>query len=349
MNESHFKRELLSSWVIGGGLALLILIALFMITAPFLHGLAWASILVLMTWPIYRWLHQRCGIRSNYSALIMTAGVTSLFFLIVIPIFVRLGREVIEIASNASFNVEAARARLLSLPILGGVIDSSHLDNILNSIANRVGEKAVAFTGAASQVVITSIFNTAIMLLSSFFLYHHGPKLVRDLNLVLAKQCGRAYLDLISVTGHTIKGVVYGALVTALAQGLIAGLGFYVAGAPLPALLGLATIIFSFIPFGAPIVYLPVVFYLAVGNGDWGAGTGLLIWGVLVVSTVDNLLRPLFISQRARLPLLIVFIGVVGGILSFGLLGLFVGPVIVAIAMDAWISLVERSKNSVST
>ena len=121
-------------------------------------------------------------------------------------------------------------------------------------------------------------------------------------------------------------------------------MGFFVVSNPYPVLLGVLTSALSFAPLGAPLVYVPVVLSL-LGEGRYFAGGGLLIWGVAVVSTCDNVLRSLFISQSTEMSVLLVFIGIVGGVLSFGLLGLVLGPVIMAVAQGIWIDWVNQTES----
>ena len=126
-------------------------------------------------------------------------------------------------------------------------------------------------------------------------------------------------------------GVVYGILGTALAQGALAAFGLWLAGVPGALFLGLLTTLLSFVPFGPPAVWLPSTIYLfSIDRIEWGIFMGL--WGLLVVSTVDNIIRPYFISLGSALPLLLVYLGVLGGIIAFGFLGLFIGPTLLAIA-----------------
>jgi predicted PurR-regulated permease PerM len=128
---------------------------------------------------------------------------------------------------------------------------------------------------------------------------------------------------------------------------VLAGIGYYVVGAPTPLLLGVLTLIVSFVPFGPPFVYIPVTAYLLFATElPWYHGVGLAIWGTIVVSTVDNILRPLFISQSTKLSTILVFIGVLGGVASFGLLGVFIGPALVAIAQLFWLELGRPTSTS---
>jgi predicted PurR-regulated permease PerM len=137
-----------------------------------------------------------------------------------------------------------------------------------------------------------------------------------------------------------VRGAAYSVLATAIAQGVLAGVGYYVTGAPTPLLLGVLTLFISFVPFGPPFVYIPVTAYLLFGTDlPWYHGVGLAVWGTVVVSTVDNILRPLFISHTTKLSTILVFIGVLGGVASFGLLGVFIGPALIAIAQLFWLEL----------
>ena len=138
----------------------------------------------------------------------------------------------------------------------------------------------------------------------------------------------------LSATLHA-RRVVYGLLLAAFAQGLLAGLGYWVAGVNAPAFWGAATALIALIPFGAPLIWVSIGLWLLL-RGDVGAGIGLLLWGALAISWIDNLVRPLIISGVAKIPILIVLCGVLGGLAAFGLIGLFVGPVILAVLLELW-------------
>jgi predicted PurR-regulated permease PerM len=131
--------------------------------------------------------------------------------------------------------------------------------------------------------------------------------------------------------GDVVRAVVFGLLGTAVAQGAIAAVGFAIFGVPSPVLLGVVTAFGSFIPFGPTLVWIVAVIGLFLG-GHTGAAIGMAIWGTLLVSTVDNVLRPLLISGPTQIPFLLVLFGVLGGLASLGLLGLFVGPVVLSVA-----------------
>jgi len=127
-----------------------------------------------------------------------------------------------------------------------------------------------------------------------------------------------------------MRGVVYGLLGTAIAQGVLAAIGFWLAGVPAAPLLGLLTFFLSPVPVGPPLVWVPAAFWL-FNQGETGWAIFMLIWGTGVVSTIDNILKPLIISQGSDLPFILVLLGVLGGVIAFGFIGVFLGPTLLAI------------------
>jgi len=324
-------------WVVGAALSAIFLFGLLLVAAPFLEGFVWGTILVLMTWPIYRWLHIKCQLGETVAAFLMTTGIGAILVITAVPVVTELGRELYSISKEFSLGA----SQTFSSPIVDGAMQRLHFDEAYTATIKALGDMSLRVAGKATNALLASLFNIGIMIFSSYFFYRHGSQLVRELQDVMDRYSALNWQRVFALTGDTIKGVVYGALATALAQGILAGIGYHVAGVSVPALLGLVTTLMSFVPFGAPIVYVPVSLYLILSVGDWSAGIGLLIWGVIVVSTIDNILRPLFISHAMKLPLLLVFVGVLGGIFRFGLVGLFIGPVLVALAHAAWKEIVD--------
>jgi predicted PurR-regulated permease PerM len=141
---------------------------------------------------------------------------------------------------------------------------------------------------------------------------------------------------------QTVRATLRGVLVTALAQGALAGLAYYVAGIQISLLLTILTVLAALLPFGPPFVYVPVAFMMAGSGYSWIAIAVFLVWCIGVVSVVDNLLRPYFISQATRLSFLLVLFGIVGGIASFGFVGVFIGPVVMTLAMHLWSELLAK-------
>jgi predicted PurR-regulated permease PerM len=174
------------------------------------------------------------------------------------------------------------------------------------------------------------LLHAGVTVLIYFFFLRHGPGWLAQLERALPLEPEHAS-NLRDIAGRTINAVFRGVIITAALQAVLAGAGFAVAGAPAPAVLGAVTFVAALIPFVGPIaVWLPVsLAFLATGRT--GAGVGLILWGTLVVSLVDNFLRPYLIGRETRLPILWLFLAILGGIRVFGLLGLLVGPAALAL------------------
>jgi predicted PurR-regulated permease PerM len=269
-----------------------------------------------------------------------------ILILVVVSLPIQVTSEVKTLAARlrATDPQQIANA-LESVPFIGDFIAAGVLTFLSDpgSLASVIEEHQAAifsFATSAARGLLSTAVGIFASLIGCFILYRHGEILVAQLRNILARIGGEGIAKLIDTVHVTVRGAAYSVLLTAIAQGVLAGTGYYIAGAPTPLLLGALTLIISFVPFGPPFVYLPVAAYLFfVTDLPWYHGVGLAIWGTIVVSTVDNVLRPLFISQSTKLSTILVFIGVLGGAASFGLLGVFIGPALVAIAQLFWLEL----------
>lgn len=310
----------------------------------FLVPLAWALILVYVTWPMHRrlcvWLGSRCGL----SAGLMTLFVALVFALPLLGTALMLRTElpathhalVLLMARGAdTLPPEVARLpwvgpeieRLLEL----AVEDPSSLRAQLLEWLRPWAEQSLKILG---DIGITT-FKLGLALLASFFLYRDGECLLTQCGRLFAGLLGARARHYLKAVGDTTRAVLYGLVLTALAQGALAGIGYWVAEAQAPVLLGMLTAIFALIPFGTPLVWGAVSAWLVLAGQTW-EGVGLALWGTLVVSQIDNLLRPLVISSATRIPYLLVLFGVLGGISAFGLVGLFLGPIVIAVLLAVW-------------
>ena len=165
----------------------------------------------------------------------------------------------------------------------------------------------------------------------AFFLLRDAPVLSDRLAIAADRLAGVRGQHLVKVAGDTVRGVIYGILGTAVAQALVAGLGFWIAGVPGAVLLSVLTFFFAVIPFGPPMIWLPAALWLFAQDKP-GLGIFMLLWGGLGISMVDNFLRPFLISQGSKMPFVLIFCGVIGGALAFGLVGVFMGPTMLAVA-----------------
>lgn len=318
---------------------------LFDVLQPFLVAMTWSIVFVLSLWPLYDRLRLRLNDRRSTASLAMTIMML-LFFLIpavaltsvVAAEMQQLGKWMEEVAhgERGLKLIESTR----KMPMIGE--RAAHfLTDLRNdpTIAHAyIEQNRGQLVGYASKIIggLTSfMFNLLIAVVAAYFLFRHGESLAQQLRRSVRKIGGERMVPLLQQIRETVKGVVYGSILTAVVQAILAALGFWALGVPYPWLLGLATLVLAFIPFGVPLVWLPAAIWLFT-QGHYIKGSILLGWGAGVVSTMDNILRPIFIGKAAQIPILLVFFGVIGGLVAYGMLGLFVGPVVCAVALSLW-------------
>lgn len=175
----------------------------------------------------------------------------------------------------------------------------------------------------------SGLLQLALSIFIAFFLFRDGLAVGERLTKAVERIGGERGTHLLEVASNTVRGVVYGILGTGLVQALMAGIGFFIAGVPGAALLALLTFLLSVVPVGPPLVWIPAALWL-FHQGSTGWGIFMLAWGVLV-SSVDNVVKPWLISQGSDLPFILIFFGVLGGALVFGFIGVFIGPTLLAV------------------
>jgi predicted PurR-regulated permease PerM len=198
------------------------------------------------------------------------------------------------------------------------------------ALARRLLEPARHFLVAAGGVLGQGLLQMTLTAFVAFFFYRDGDAIVTRIRAGLAHLAGTLGGDILQTVRNTSDGVVYGLLGTAIAQGVVAGIGFVIAGVPAAALLGAATFVLSLIPMGPPLIWGGAALWLfEQGEGGWALF--MVLYGALVISSIDNFIKPLLISRGASLPFALVLLGVLGGVIVFGFVGLFLGPVFLAV------------------
>ncbi len=326
--------------VIGVSILLLIALGCVYVLRPFLPALLWATILSISTWPAFRWMEAKLHGRTSLAAALMTL-LLAIGFLVPLAILgTSLAENFAKFASHLIGVLESGPPPPPSwvgdVPLVG-----EQLRNLWQSyagdatrfaaIAREYVTPATNWLLAVGGTIGRGVLDLTLSIVAAFFFFRDGANGAERLRVLVDRVAGPRGRHLLEVAERTMIGVVYGILGTALAQGVLAAFGLWLAGVPGALFLGLLTTLLSFIPFGPPAVWLPSTIYLlSIDRIEWGIFMGL--WGLLVVSTVDNIIRPYFISLGSALPLLLVYLGVLGGIIAFGFLGLFIGPTLLAIA-----------------
>lgn len=331
-------------------LALIFGLALWVLS-PFWAALAWSGVLAYVTWPLYVRLSAHWRGRKTLAALGMTVGVA---LVLLVPMLLVLYTLAVDALAAAAMLRDIAANGLPPLPpdvgkLPGGDWLTAQYQRLQADpawIRGRIHALGLAnpdrYTAVAGDVG-RNLAKFGLAIFALFFLYRHGETVLAQFRRVATHWLGgqaKAYLHAVGVTVHA---VVFGIVLTALAQGVLAGLGYWVAGVAAPVMWGAITALVSLIPFVGPVVWVSLSIGLFI-NGDTSAAIGLFLWGALVVSWVDNLIRPLVISGPTRIPFLLVFLGVLGGVNAFGLIGLFLGPVILAVALAIWREWLESAR-----
>ena len=341
MTEEHpplWLRRTVLAGLLGG-----LLLAGFVVLRPFLSAIAWAAILTYVTWPLHLRLLARLRGHRTGASLIMTALLTLTLGGSLLWLALLLRTEGLVAAHEAAALLQKGMhlpEPIIRIPWLGPWLQERLLELVADRTAfsRQLSEWATQWGGRAMRLVGDLGLNAVrfgVALLTAFFLFRDGDHVLEQLRRVLHGLLGDRVQGYFTAVGDTTRAVVYGLLVAAIAQGLLAGLGYWVAGLEAPAFWGAVTALVALIPFGAPLVWGSISVWLLL-HGEVGAGLGLLLWGALAISWIDNLVRPLVISGVAKIPFVLVLFGVLGGLAAFGLIGMFVGPVILAVLLALW-------------
>jgi len=310
-----------------------------LVLMPFLSAILWAGILVFTTWPAFLHLRQQMGGHGGWAAGAMVA-LTAL--VVVLPLALAAPDGANEVNNLRDLVQETLRAGLPHAP--GWLRDvpavGPTLAELWNSWADdlsAMGEALRPYFGIIAEGGFSILLGIAqgvlLFLLSlfiSFFFYVHGEPIAARIDALLHRIAGDRADQLIDVTGATVRGTVYGILGTAVVQGILTAFGLWLSGVPRPVLLGAVAAFLSVLPIGAPVVWIPASLWL-MGTDRLGWGIFLALWGMVAISTSDNVIRPWFIARGAQLPYLVTVLGVLGGAFAFGLLGIFLGPVLLAV------------------
>lgn len=352
------SRALVRKWIFSItfiGLFLVLLYQLALIFRPFILPIGWAIIVARMTYPLYSRLRARLGHRETLTAAILTLGVITVIILPAVFLVVVLIDESLaayeEISNWVKEGGLARFMRDIAHYSIGGVSFQEWLGRLIGSrerIEQAVlegGKQASGFfvsqlAGMAADAM-AFLMNFLVMLLTLFFLYRDGARVYRRFYRAIPMDEGHK-TKLFGRLSGMVTAVVQGSLLTAAAQGSAAGLCYWLLGIPFPVVFGALTALFALVPFGGTsLIWGPLALYLLTTAPIW-KGIVLIGIGVVLIGLMDNVLHPLLVGSETQLPMILLFFSTVGGLAYFGLIGLIVGPILLAIALTAYEIYVEE-------
>jgi predicted PurR-regulated permease PerM len=331
----------------------LLVFGAFLILQPFLGAILFAGVLCLSTWPLFLRLRERLGGRAWLAAAIVVT-----FLIVAIALPVALAAQSIVVHSSDA--VEAFRgfldrkaefelpAFIRDIPGLGPWLDG-YLRALLQSSGADIAAFAKQFADPAKSLLLAigrgfgqGLIQILIAIFVAYFFYRDGERVQRLLMEGMARLAGAEHgMLLVTTAQNAVKGVVYGLIGTAFAQGAVALIGFLIAGVPGAFILAALTFVLSLVPMGPVLIWGGAAAWLYF-HDQTGWAIFMVIYGIAVISSVDNFVKPILMSRAGNLSMLLVVLGVFGGAIAFGFIGLFVGPALLAVAwnlMKAWLEM----------
>jgi len=328
------------------------------ILRPFLFALLWATTIVVATWPVMLLVQAKLWNRRWLAVVTMTAVLLLVF---IVPLTIGLSAIVTHaeaitarVRSLMTLDIPALPAWIERIPFLGprianawNELKAAGRESLAADVKPYVGSVALWFAASIGSLgaLFVQLFLTVIV---TAILYASGETAAAGVCRFAHRLAGARGDAAVRLAAQAIRGVALGVVLTAIVQSAVTGLGLLIAGVPFAAILTAVTFMLCLAQIGPILVLVPAVTWLYMtGNSGWG--TFLAVWSVIVLP-MDNILRPMLIKRGANLPLLLVFAGVVGGLIAFGMVGIFIGPVVLAVAfnlVEAWIEQGPRADEPV--
>lgn len=351
------ERDRFSTRVFGLAVVALLAYLSFRIFEPFIAPIYWAFLLAFMLFPLNGAVRKLVGGRRALAAALLTLGVTLGIAVPAALVAVAFAKQAVELGQRLSTLAQryeiSGPVDVLKLPFLGKAIEwlqqRFDVDNSqLRDWIVQGSRAAVHFLLAHGGDLLVGAFGIfgmlALTLFVLFFFFRDGDAMMDRLRRIIPFDAARKQRLERRLEGVT-RAVVFGTVVTALAQGTLLGIGFWITGVPSPVVFGALAAVASFVPFvGTALVWVPAVIYLVTVGVTWKV-VFLIVWSALVVGSADNFLRPLLVSGKSQVGTLTVFVGGLGGLAAFGFVGLFVGPVILALVL-ALLEFVDEAEQA---
>lgn len=319
----------------------ILVVGCYLVLQPFLAAMLLAAVICISTWHFYQWLLRKMNGWRTLAALIAT-------LLLILVIIVPFSLAAYSLASQATIIFDAIKravetapgeppAWLQRVPLLGEIItdywhEITASQQEMLALVKKLLDPIRRLLLTGGIVLGRGVMQMSLAAFVAFFFYRDGATVVRLIGGVVQRAIGLRAEGVIRTVVTTVRAVMFGVLGTALVQGIVATIGFAIAHVPAPMLLGLVTFLFALIPIGPPIIWLGAAIWL-FSTGAVGWGIFMLVWGFFAISSVDNVVKPLLISRGADLPFILGLFGVIGGVLAFGFVGIFIGPTLLAVGL----------------
>jgi len=319
----------------------IVAVGCYLVLAPFISAILFAAVVCAATWPLYSRLRRILRDRHGLAALVMS-------LILVVLVIAPSALLAMYLADHAVATLEAGKVLfkggplkppswLAQVPVAGELLADywQRIASSRDSLAVQLQglfEPARKMLVGAGKAAGEGLLQMAVASFIGFFFYRDGEALAAAGRRALDTLAGGLGRTLLQTIGSTSNGVVHGIFGTALAQSLVGLAGFIIAGVPAAPLLAAATFLLSIVPVGPPLIWGGATVWL-VTEGELGRAAFMFLWGLLAISTIDNLVKPYLISRSSDLPLLLVVLGVFGGVIAFGFIGLFIGPPMLAVGL----------------
>ena len=309
----------------------------------FLPALAWAAVLAIATWPVREWLIGK-GMRTSYAAISLTLLVGMLIVGPLVVLAVQMAREAVVVVQAVRELRETGLGTpkwVPQLPLVGGYVASwwaGHLadpDAAKELLGRAELMSVIQWTRSFGSEFIVRLVILVFTLLTLFFAYRDGPTIIDQTRIVADRLFGSSGEHLGKEAVVAVRATVNGLVLVGLAEGALLGVAYVMAGVSHPVLFGFATALLATVPFGAPLVYVIVCLTL-IAQSRLSIAVLLFLFASAVVFVADHFVRPALIGMATRLPFLWVLLGIFGGLETFGLVGLFLGPAIMAAVLAIW-------------
>jgi predicted PurR-regulated permease PerM len=339
-----------------GAALLLLVVGCYFVIRPFLTAFLWGAIISLSTRGMYRWLLRRVGGRRKLAATLSTLALVLVLLIPISALAINLATEMPDLGARLDQMLEGGLHEppgwLARVPLVGKAATARWQEVAANPEGLRQRLRPYLkplkdFLGTAVAGVSVGVLQFLLALFISGFLYVRGDEFAAVVDRIAFRLGGETGRRQIRVVRSTVKSVFNGLLGTCAVQAVLAMIGFWVAGVPKAFLLGMGTFFLSVVPGGPTILWLPAALWLNA-NGSTGWAIFLAVWGLVVVGGSDNIVRPLLIGRGVEAPMALIFLGVVGGILSFGFLGLFIGPTLLTVAYNLFRDWMDRGEPKVA-